>query len=259
MSAAFLTAKDVSVDLAGRRVLHDFTFALPPRGVVALVGPNGAGKTTLLRAICGLIPLRGEIVIDGDVMATLPLEARARKIAYLPQGHVVHWPLPVRDVVALGRFPHGAVDPGRLGDHDARIVEDAMAAADVLALADRRVTELSGGERGRVALARALAVNAPIVLADEPTASLDPRHQIDVLRLLRKTADAGALIVVVTHDIGMAARFADEVLVVSDGRLVVHGAPDVALTDDILRDVFRVAAFRASANGEPILLPWSEA
>ena len=259
MSAAFLTAKDVGVDLAGRRVLHDFTFALPSRGVVALVGPNGAGKTTLLRAICGLIPSRGEIAIDGDVMATLPLEARARKIAYLPQGHVVHWPLPVRDVVALGRFPHGAVDPGRLGEHNARIVEDAMAAADVLVLADRRVTELSGGERSRVALARALAVNAPIVLADEPTASLDPRHQIDVLRLLRKTADAGALIVVVTHDIGMAARFADEVLVVSDGRFVAHGAPDVALTDDILRDVFRVAAFRASADGEPILLPWSEA
>lgn len=259
MSAAFLTAKDVSVDLAGRRVLHDFTFALPSRGVVALVGPNGAGKTTLLRAICGLIPSRGEIVIDDNDMVAMPLEARARKIAYLPQGHVVHWPLPVRDVVALGRFPHRAIDPGRLGDHDARIVEDAMAAADVLALADRRVTELSGGERSRVALARALAVGAPIVLADEPTASLDPRHQLDVLRLLRKTADAGALIVVVTHDIGMAARFADQVLVVSDGRLVAHGAPDVALTDDILRDVFRVAAFRASANGEPILLPWSEA
>ena len=259
MSAAFLAAKDVSVDLAGRRVLHDFTFALPSRGVVALVGPNGAGKTTLLRAICGLIPSRGAIVIDGNDMVAMPLEMRAKKIAYLPQGHVVHWPLPVRDVVALGRFPHGAVDPGRMGEQDARIVEDAMAAADVLALADRRVTELSGGERSRVALARALAVGAPIVLADEPTASLDPRHQLDVLRLLRKTADAGALIVVVTHDIGMAARFANEVLVVSDGRLVAHGAPDVAFTDDILRDVFRVAAFRASANGEPILLPWSEA
>ena len=259
MSVGFLSVQNVSVDLAGRRVLHDFTFALPARGVVGLVGPNGAGKTTLLKAICGLIPSRGAVVVDGEAMAALPLEARAKKIAYLPQGHTVHWPLPVRDVVALGRFPHGAVDPDRLSERDARIVADAMAAADVLALAERRVTELSGGERSRVALARALAVDAPILLADEPTASLDPRHQIDVLRLLRETANKGALIVVVTHDIGMAARFADAVLVVSDGRLVAHGAPALALTDEILCDVFRVAAFRASADGEPIILPWSEA
>lgn len=259
MSAGFLTLQGVGVDLAGRRVLHDIAFGLPERGVVALVGPNGAGKTTLLKAICGLLPSSGAVVIDGHDIAGLPLEVRARTIAYLPQGHTIHWPLAVRDVVALGRFPHGAVDPGRLSEKDSLAVSEAMAAADVLTLADRRVTELSGGERSRVALARALAVHAPVLLADEPIASLDPRHQLDVLRLLRKTADAGALIIVVTHDIAMAARFADEVLVVSEGRLVAHGAPAAALTDEILRDVFRVAAFRASADGEPIIMPWSEA
>jgi len=134
-----------------------------------------------------------------------------------------------------------------------------MAAADVTALADRRVTELSGGERSRVALARVLAVEAPIVLADEPIASLDPRHQIDVMKLLRKTADSGALVIVVTHDLGLAARFADQVLVVSEGRLVAQGAPGEALSDALLRDVFRVSAFRAATGGEAVIVPWAEA
>ena len=142
--------------------------------------------------------------------------ASARKrFAYLPQGHVVHWPLPARDIVALGRYPHGATDPARLSPKDAEAVLRAMQAADVVEFSDRRVTELSGGERSRVALARVLAVEAPVILADEPTASLDPRHQIDVMKNLRAAADSGVLVIVVTHDLGLAARFADHVLVLS--------------------------------------------
>ena len=133
-----------------------------------------------------------------------------------------------------------------------------MRATDVVALADRRVTELSGGERSRVALARVLAVEAPVLLADEPTASLDPRYQIEVMTNLRAAADRGMLVIVVTHDLGLAARFADTVLVLSDGRLVSQGPPADALSDKIIADVFRVKTYRAGHERDIVIVPWAE-
>jgi len=257
MTNAFLTAHNLSVSLSGREVLHGVSLTLTRGHLVALVGPNGAGKTTLLRALAGLVDSEGSISIGGDSLATLPLRERAKRFGYLPQGHLVHWPLPVRDVVALGRFPHGATDPAWLSPHDADAVARAMAATDVVRFAERTVTELSGGERSRVALARVLAVEAPVVLADEPTASLDPRYQLDVMQTLRAAADGGTLVIVVTHDLGLAARFADTVLVMADGRLAAHGPPDTALSDQIMRDVFRVSAYRASYQDHGVILPWS--
>ena len=144
-----LSAQGLSAALANRPVLHDISLSLSPGHLVALVGPNGAGKTTLLRALAGLIPSRGAIVIGGDALSALPLRERAKRFAYLPQGHIVHWPLPARDIVALGRYPHGATDPARLSPKDAEAVLRAMQAVDVMEFADRRVTELSGGERSR--------------------------------------------------------------------------------------------------------------
>jgi iron complex transport system ATP-binding protein len=255
--SSFLVAEQVSVALGGRTVVSDVSFALPRRSLAALVGPNGAGKTTLLRALAGLLPRDGTVRVGGDDVAALPLRERARRFAYLPQGHSVHWPLPVRDIVALGRFPHGAADPSRLGAGDAEAVERAMRATDLLALADRPITEISGGERSRALLARVLAVEAPVVLADEPTASLDPRYQIEVMSLLRRAADAGALVIVVTHDLGLAARFADAALVLDRGRLVASGAPAEALAPAILTGVFHIEAFRAEHGGQPVIVPWS--
>jgi iron complex transport system ATP-binding protein len=254
---ALLTASNLSVTLSGRPVLHEVSLSLQHRHLVALVGPNGAGKTTLLRALAGLQSSTGTIHVAGDALASLSLRERAKRFGYLPQGHVVHWPLDVKDVVALGRYPHGATDPARLTSSDKAAVERAMQATDVVAFADRRVTELSGGERSRVALARVLAVEAPIVLADEPTASLDPRYQIDVMTNLRDVANSGVLVIVVTHDLGLAARFADTVLVMSDGRLAAQGAPRQALSDDIVANVFRISAYRAEHRNETIILPWA--
>ena len=257
-ASSFLTAQALGVTLAGRLVLNDISLSLASGHLVALVGPNGAGKTTLLRALAGLVPSSGAIHVGGDALSSLPLRERARRFAYLAQGHTVHWPLPARDIVALGRYPHGATDPARLTPRDSEAVWRAMQVADVVAFGDRRVTELSGGERSRVALARVFAVEAPVILADEPTSSLDPRHQIDVMSSLRAAADKGTLVIVVTHDLGLAARFADRVLVLSDGRLVSQGAPVEALSEQVMADVFRISAYRAEYQRETVIVPWAE-
>ena len=252
-----LAAQHLKVALSGRVILNDVSLSLPAGHLVALVGPNGAGKTTLLRALAGLVPSTGTIEIGGDRLSSLSLRERAKRFGYLPQGHLVHWPLPAKDVVALGRYPHGATDPARLSLRDEQAVLRAMQATSVVAFAERPVTELSGGERSRVALARVLAVEAPVVLADEPTASLDPRYQIDVMINLRSAADRGVLVVVVTHDLGLASRFADTVLVLSDGRLVAQGKPEQALSEQVMADVFRVSAYRADYRNEAVILPWA--
>jgi iron complex transport system ATP-binding protein len=254
---ALLSASHLRVSLGGRIVIDDVSLTLPRGQLVALVGPNGAGKTTLLRALAGLIPSEGAISVDATALTALSLRERAKRFGYLPQGHVVHWPLSARDVVALGRYPHGATDPAKLSAQDESAVLRAMTATDVVGFAERRVTELSGGERSRVALARVLAVEAPIVLADEPTASLDPRYQIDVMQSLRDVANSGVLVIVVTHDLGLAARFADTIMVMSGGRLVAQGTPTQALADHVMADVFRISAYRAEHRSETVILPWS--
>jgi iron complex transport system ATP-binding protein len=252
-----LAAQQLEVALSGGPILNGVSLSLPSGQLVALVGPNGAGKTTLLRALAGLVPSTGSIEIGGDRLSSLSLRERARRFGYLPQGHHVHWPLPAKDVVALGRYPHGATDPARLWQRDEQAVLRAMRATNVVEFAERPVTELSGGERSRVALARVLAVEAPVLLADEPIASLDPRYQIDVMINLRSAADRGVLVVVVTHDLGLAARFADTVLVLSDGRLVAQGKPEQALSEQIMADVFRISAYRADYRNETVILPWA--
>jgi len=252
-----LAAQQLEVKLSGRTVLHDVSLSLSSGHLVALVGPNGAGKTTLLRALAGLVSSTGTVEVAGDRLSSLALRERAKRFGYLPQGHLVHWPLPAKDVVALGRYPHGATDPARLSPRDEAAVLRAMQATNVVEFAERPVTELSGGERSRVALARVLAVEAPIVLADEPTASLDPRYQIDVMINLRGAADRGVLVVVVTHDLGLAARIADTVLVLSDGRLVAQGKPAEALSEQVMADVFRISAYRADYRNEAVILPWA--
>jgi iron complex transport system ATP-binding protein len=247
VSAPILAADGLSVQLGGVRAVDRATLALRPGEIVALVGPNGAGKTTLVRALAGLQPAEGEITLNGRPLKSYAPRERARMIAYLPQGHVFHWPMSVAAIVALGRHPHGdAFSAPAAGDGAA--VSGALAATGLEPFAGRPVTTLSGGERARVALARALATGAQILLADEPTASLDPRHQLIVMELLRQAARAGGSVLAIVHDLTLAARFADRVLVMDGGRIVADAPPDEALSAARIAQIFAVEALVLEAG-----------
>ena len=243
----------VSVTLGDRHVVEDVSADLAG-GVIGLIGPNGAGKSTLVRAIAGLIPSEGAILIDGTSVAALPLRERARRIAYLPQGQSVHWPLTVERLVALGRLPHLAPF-ARPGATDAAAIEQALMRTELLDLRDRPIDELSGGERARTLLARALAVEAPLLLADEPLAALDPAHQIEVMALLRAEAARGATVIAVLHDLTIAARWCDRLLLIDHGRLVSDGSPTEVLTADRIGSVYKVTAYIEQVANELLIVP----
>ncbi|PNU04431.1 ABC transporter ATP-binding protein [Novosphingobium guangzhouense] len=250
-----VTLKGLSVDLRDRAVLHGICATLRPGELTGVIGPNGAGKSTLVRALLGLIPAtQGAIEIDGRDIARLSPRELARLISYLPQGQALHWPLSVERLVALGRLP-GLGPMSRLGAQDIAAVHAAMERADVLHLAGRTATELSGGERARVMLARALAVGAPGLVADEPLAALDPGHQIDVMELLSAEAREGALVVTVLHDLTMAARYCDRLLLIDRGMLVAQGSPQEVLTSDRLREVYGVTGRIEFGNGSAMVVP----
>lgn len=248
-----VTATKLTVALGPREVVHAIDMALEPGRLIGVIGPNGAGKSTLVRALLGLLPYQGRIEFDGVEIGTLPRAQVARQLAYLPQGQALHWPLSVERLVGLGRLPHLA-PMSRISAEDAAIIQRAMARADVLHLRDRVATELSGGERARVLLARALAVEARGLIVDEPLASLDPGHQIDVMELLRQEAAAGALVVTILHDLTMAARYCDRLLLMDRGRLVADGAPLEVLSEANLRAVYGIRAW-IEGDGAPLVVP----
>ncbi|UNU44430.1 ABC transporter ATP-binding protein [Sphingopyxis sp. YF1] len=243
-----LALEHVGVTLGRRAVVANVSAAFAPGTLTGIVGPNGAGKSTLARAMLALVPATGRVTLDGDDVAAMPRAALARRIAYLPQGQTLHWPLTVERLVGLGRLPHLA-PMSKIGTADADAIARAMVRADVAGLRNRIATELSGGERARVLFARALAVEAPALIADEPLASLDPGHQIDVMELMRAEADAGALVIAVLHDLTMAARYCDRLLLIDEGAIVADGAPADVLTPDLLRRVYGIDA-RVESGGD---------
>lgn len=255
---SLLEVRDVSLSLGDRQVLDRVSLKIDGGEVLGLLGPNGAGKTTLLKIMAGVLgPAR--VLVDGTDAAALSPDQRARRVAYLPQGTDAAWPMTARDVVALGRLPHRvgwAHDRAAARRRDETAIARALAEADVNTLADRTMTALSGGERARVLLARALAVEAPVLLADEPVAHLDPGHQLQVLSLLRRRAEAGDAVVVVLHDLALAARHCHRVLVLDHGRMVAEGPPRHVLDDSLLAATYRIRATRGEHLGQPWLLPW---
>ena len=235
-----LSAEAVTVRRAGKSLIEAISFAAEGGDFIALVGPNGAGKTTLMRALAGLeAPAAGRASVDGADVRALAPAVRARKIAYLPQAREVAWAITAEAVVALGRFAFGSAQ--RLSADSRAAVERALAAADAAAFRARTMPTLSGGEQARVHLARALAAETPILLADEPTAALDPRHAQAIMGALRAKADAGAIVVAALHDLRSARKFCTRMIVLDRGRLVADDAPERALTPALIEQVFGVA------------------
>lgn len=237
-----LVAANLSVTAGNAKLLDNTSLTLRPGELIAVLGPNGAGKTTLLRAMLGLVDVSGgSTMIDDREMASLAPDERARKISYLPQRRPLAWPNRVVDIVALGRFAHGAA-LGRLSRKDAKAVDYAIDACQLRELAHRNADSLSGGELARVHFARALAARTPLLIADEPVAALDPRHQLRIAVLIREFVDAGGGALVVLHEVALAARFADRLVWMSCGKIIADGSPRDTVSADLMQQVYGVRA-----------------
>lgn len=234
MTTSLLEFKSVSVVIDGTDIIKGASFTIAPGEFIGLLGPNGAGKSTLLRSAVGLMAANGQRLVNGAAIETVaPLE-RAKILSYLPQARPIFWSLPVRNIVALGRFAYGAAD---ILDHPA--VDNAMRETGIARLANRPASELSGGELARVHLARALAAQAPLVLADEPIAALDPAHQFSTLTLLRRKADEGCAVIAALHDLSLAARYCTRLIIMNDGVIAADGPPSI-LDEESAAKIFQI-------------------
>jgi iron complex transport system ATP-binding protein len=250
-----LEAQGVRVSLKGREVLRGLDLAAEPGQLTAVIGRNGAGKTTLLKVLAGLIaPDAGSVRIDGVPLEGWERGRLARALAYLPQERLVHWALTARAIVALGRLPYQPFGAGE-STTDAAAIDAALAAMDAAHLAHRPVPELSGGERARVLIARALAQEPRVLLADEPAAGLDPAHQLTLFRHLAGLAEAGRTVVVAVHDLSLAARFCHSIALVNEGLTLVTGAPQDVLLPQHLAAAYGIHARVHAIDGVPVVLP----
>lgn len=240
---------NVSLTVDGAPLLSSVTMTLEKNELVALVGPNGAGKTSLLQCALGIRkPTSGIAMISNSNASEISPIERAKKVSYLPQSRPLAWPIRVKDIVALGRYAYGAPLTDLKGE-DAISVSQALKDCALEHLAERNADTLSGGELARVHCARAFAAQAPFLIADEPIASLDPKHQISTLLLIRNYVDKGAGAMIVLHDISHAARFCDRIVWMKDGKIIADGTPQATITAKRLEEVFEVEASVTTETG----------
>jgi iron complex transport system ATP-binding protein len=247
--------RGVDLSIGGRRLLHGVDLAVEPGELVALIGPNGAGKSTALSVLAGDVrPDAGDVRIDGREAASIRISELGRLRSVLLQQKGVAFSYPVRDVVAMGRMPWSRTPQS---DADDEIVADALRRTDIEHLADRDVTTLSGGELARVALARVVAQRCRVVLLDEPTDALDIGHQEQVLALAASLAADGCAVLAVLHDLGLAAAYADRVVLIAGGRVLADGPPRDVLTGDLLTGVYAhpIEVFDHPGTGALLVLP----
>lgn len=238
--SSLLETSDLVSYIGDRRVLNGISISCKAGQFTAIAGSNGVGKTTLLKSLSGILkPKSGTIFLNKKPISHYSLRERARTLAYLSQQGTISWPLPVKDVVALGRIPHGEI-PEHLRQKGQKAVQDALQQVGLEGFEERIANALSGGERARVLLARALAVQSPILLADEPVAALDPLYQYMVLNILRHHAHQGCTIVAVLHDLNLILQFADQVILLKHGKVFSAGNPEVVFNKDNLAECFDV-------------------
>jgi iron complex transport system ATP-binding protein len=250
--ATVLCAEALTVRLGARAVLNDVSLAPRPGEVTAIVGPNGAGKSTLLACLAGLRrPDLGRVTLEGQALAEIPARVRARRIGYLPQTPEIAWRLDVHTFVRLGRTAHRGVFGETAAD--ALAVDKALASTAMTAFAGRDITTLSGGERARALIARALAGEPAWLLADEPLTGLDLAHQLDAAELFRRVAAGGVGVVAAVHDLAFAARTADRVVLLAEGRILADGAPSSALDPAHLARAYGVEARWIEGAAGPLL------
>ena len=244
-----LALEHLSVSRGNRKVLHDVSLTIGAGEFVGLLGPNGAGKTTLLRAALGLMPAEGN-----SNLARFDRRARARHVAWLPQTREIAWPVSVEQIVTLGRAPH--LGPGqRPDDADRHAIDSAIARMGLTDFRQRIATRLSGGEQARVLIARALAQETPLLMADEPAAGLDPANQIALMTLFAETAAAGRTVIAAMHDLGLAVRHCTRLVVLDQGRLVADGPPAQVLSPALLAKVFHISAHFEQGPAGPVFQP----
>ena len=253
-----LSAESLTLAYGDRTIVEQLDLRVPPGRITAIVGANGCGKSTLLRALARLIsPRSGQVVLDGKALHGRPTKEIARTLGLLPQAPIAPEGIVVADLVGRGRHPHQKM-LARFTAHDYEVVAQSLDATGITEFADRSVDELSGGQRQRVWIAMALAQQTDILLLDEPTTFLDLAHQVEVLDLLTDlNRDRGTTIAMVLHDMNLAARYADHLFAMRDGRIVASGPPSEVMTSELIRDVFDLDALVVPdpVPGTPIVLP----
>jgi len=249
-----LKVQNLSVLRGQKPVLKDLSFSIEKPQLIGLIGPNGAGKSTLMRAIAGLQIYQGEISLADLSLSSFAPKELAQKMAYLPQERAVHWPMPCNEVVKLGRLPYLS-GFSRLSEHDQQIVNETMQALDVADFAYTSFDNLSGGEQARVLIARVLAQQPQLIIADEPVNGLDPAHQISLMQTFKQLVAQGKTVLTSLHDLSLASQWCDRILMLEAGRLVADGPATEVMTAENIRNVYRVESAQMHHAGREILIP----